>query len=82
MPVSTVSLLNVTDPKVAIRGLSVLPQSIFAMCRLSGPDRRMILIAPRPGAVAEATMVSEGIMKVDDGREGMAEEMEQIRHLQ
>ena len=38
------------------------------MCRLSGPDKRMILIAPRPGAVAEATIVSEGIMKVDDLR--------------
>ena len=68
MPVSMVSVLKVTDPKVAFHGLSVLPQSIFAMCRLSGPDRRMILIAPRPGAVAEATMVSEGIMKVEDLR--------------
>ena len=65
MPVSMVSVLNVTDPKVAIRGLSRLPQSIFAICKLSGPDKRIILIAPRPGAVAEATIVSEEIMKVD-----------------
>ena len=61
-----ISSLDVIDPKVAIRGLRDLPLSALAISVLFGPERRMILIAPRPGAVAEATIVSERIMSVDD----------------
>ena len=53
-------------PKVAIRGFNVLPLSVCAICTLWGPEIRMILIAPRPGAVADATIVSERILSVED----------------
>src|SRR5689334_21117430 len=43
---------------VAYRGWSALPSSSRAVLERSGPDRRTIPIAPRPGPVAIATMTS------------------------